>query len=521
MPLYLGFDSSTQGLKALIIDAEQGRIVASEAVNYGRDLPAYRCPQGFLDHADPLVKHAAPLMWVAALDLALDRLRAAGAPLGQVKAVSGSGQQHGSVYLNAAFASALGSLDPARPLADQLAGVFTRPTAPIWMDSSTTEECRELAEAVGPRLQRDTGSPAIERFTGPQIRKFWKQSPTCYEDTARIHLVSSFMCSILVGEDAPIDHGDGAGMNLLNLHTLQWDAAILEATAPRLAARLPPAVASTRVAGGLAPYFSKYGLMPGIPVVAWSGDNPNSLVGVGAAEPGAAVVSLGTSDVFFAAMPAMRTDPNGYGHVFGNPAGGFMSLICFKNGSLAREQVKNDCGVDWEFFGTTAFRETAAGNRGNLMLPWFVPEITPLVLQAGVRLKGEPDFVAGRAPPAVRIRAVVEAQALAMRRHAAWIGSGFRTVRVTGGASRSAGLVQTLADVFQAPVETISIPDSAALGAAMRAAQAAGGFAWSDLAGRFAAPAGTVVPDRSLGSLYAERLEAYGAFEDEVRRGQG
>ena len=389
------------------------------------------------------------------------------------------------------------------------------------MDSSTSEECGEIGRAVGPRLQQDTGSPAIERFTGPQIRKFWKESPRAYEDTVRVHLVSSFMCSVLIGGDAPIDYGDGAGMNLLNLHTLQWDAKILEATAPRLAARLPPVVPSARVAGGLHPCFARFGLTPGIPVIAWSGDNPNSLVGVGAAEPGIAVISLGTSDVFFASMAGMRTDPNGYGHVFGNPAGGFMSLICFKNGSLAREQVKESCGVDWDFFGGAAFTATAPGNGGNLMLPWFVPEITPLVLKAGVHLRGDPEFTAGRAGAAVRIRAVVESQALAMRRHAAWIGDGFRTVRVTGGASRSAGLVRTLADVFQAPVEKISIPDSAALGAALRAAQAAGGYGWGDLAERFAAPVETVMPDRSLAGLYAERLEAYGAFEEEVRRRLG
>ena len=43
-----------------------------------------------------------------------------------------------------------------------------------------------------------------------------------------------------------------------------------------------------------------------------------SLVGCGAEKPGTAVVSLGTSDTFFAAMDEFRTDPDGYGHVFGN-----------------------------------------------------------------------------------------------------------------------------------------------------------------------------------------------------------
>ena len=70
----------------------------------------------------------------------------------------------------------------------------------------------------------------IERFAGPQIRKFWEEDPDAYRGTARIHLVSSFLCSLLIGKHAPIDTGDGAGMNLLNLSAGDWDPVLLEAT---------------------------------------------------------------------------------------------------------------------------------------------------------------------------------------------------------------------------------------------------------------------------------------------------
>ena len=56
--------------------------------------------------------------------------------------------------------------------------------------------------------------------------------------TARIHLVS-LPCSVLCGVDAPIDTGDGAGMNLLNIQNWDWDTDLLEATAPELIKRLP------------------------------------------------------------------------------------------------------------------------------------------------------------------------------------------------------------------------------------------------------------------------------------------
>ncbi len=515
MALYLGLDSSTQSLKALLADAESGRIVAVEAVNFGKDLPRFACPEGVLENPDPLVKHSPPGLWLAALDLVLERLQRGGVPMGDVLGISGAGQQHGSVYLKRGAGTVLAGLVPDLSLEEQVVPVLARATSPIWMDSSTTAECAEIQEAIGPRLQEDTGSPAVERFTGPQIRRFFLTDPAGYENTAKIHLVSSFLCSVLIGGHAPIDLGDGSGMNLLNLHTGDWDDAILDATAPGLRGKLPPVLPSDRIAGKLSGYFAKYGLKPGIPVALWTGDNPSSLVGVGAARPGVAVISLGTSDTFFAAMPAMKTDPGGYGHVFGNPAGGFMSLICFKNGSLARDRLREQCGADWQAFDASPMVAPIQGALGNLLLPYYVPEITPRVLRAGVRASGGTGFLSG-VDPAATMRAIMEGQVCSMCLHAEWIGS-FDKVRVTGGASRSDGLVRVIADVFQAEVELISVVDASALGAALRAAQACGGYKWDDLFAAFAAPVKTVQPDEATKPAYAACLDHYRVFLEKLK----
>lgn len=514
MALYLGLDCSTQSVKALVIDPAAGTIRASAAVNFGRDLPQFDCPEGVLAHPDPLIRHSPPLMWVAALDLVLARLVEQGAPMAAIRGISGAGQQHGSVYLNASADSQLASLVPSRSLADQLAGIFSRETSPVWMDSSTARECEEITALVGERLRLDTGSPATERFTGPQIRKFFKDRQPAYAATSRVHLVSSFMGSVLIGKSMAVDTGDGAGMNLLNLKTGDWDEGILAATAPGLRDKLPPVRPAAGVGGGLHPYFSRYGLTPGIPVVLWTGDNPSSLVGVGAAMPGTAVISLGTSDTFFAAMPAMKTDPQGYGNVFGNPAGGYMSLICFKNGSLARERVKEECRVDWEGFSRAVSELTRPGNDGNMALSYYVPEITPRVLQAGVRRRGAPEFLAGRAAPEVALRAALEGQVCSMRVMSGWIGD-FTRIRVTGGGSRSDALVKMIADVFQADVELIAVPDSAALGAALRAAAVAGGYALEELAARFTGASRVVHPDPGLAAAYGHCTQAYAKFIQE------
>jgi xylulokinase len=505
MAQFLGLDSSTQSLSALLIDTDTGKVVADRSVNFGERLPQYKSPKGFLPNADASIKHSDPLMWVEALELVLQDLRAAGVDLGKVRGISGAGQQHGSVYLNKSL-DQVGDWSPSAPLHEQVKPLLSRPTAPIWMDSSTSAECEEIAAAVGgdERVATLSGSRATLRFTGPQIRRFYKTCPAEWQKTAEIHLVSSFIPSLLTGKSANIDLGDGAGMNLLDLATGKWSDALLDATAPGLRGKLKPPVASATVVGEIAGYFvKKYGFATGTQVVAFTGDNPSSLIGMGASQPGTAVISLGTSDTVFTAMAHKRTDPRGYGSVFGNPAGGFMSLACFSNGSLAREEIAKKFGLSWDDFATAIVEKTKPGNGGNLLLPYFVPEITPRVLKAGARWFGSDAFVAGR-DGAAAARAVVEAQAISMRIHSDWIGEKMHTVLVTGGASRNRGLLRVLADVFQATIMPLSVSNSSALGGALRAAQAIERRAWSDLYATFSPPerALAVTPDASARPAY-------------------
>lgn len=514
MEYYLGLDASTQSISGIIVELNSGAVVAEGSVSFDA-IPGYDCPNGVLRNDDPLVQHADPLVWLAGLEALLTDFADKGVALNSVKAISGSGQQHGTVYLNKQFLNPESWTAAEDGLAAMIQPMLSRSTAPIWMDSSTTEECREITEAAGgaAEVQRRAGSPAIERFSGPQIRKFYKDNPDAYDNTAVIHLVSSFLASVLAGRSAEIDTGDGAGMNLMNLETGDWDPALLDATAPELRMRLPDVVASDTVVGSINSYFVKnYGFSPDCQIVAWSGDNPNSLIGVGGYAPGTAVISLGTSYTYFAAMEEPRVDPDGYGHVFGNPAGGFMSLICFKNGALAQEEIRRKHNLSWAEFDRL-FQETPPGNNGNLMLPYFVPEITPLVLHPGTVKKGSEAFVSGKDREA-EIRAVVESQALRLKLHSGWINEATNTIRVTGGASKSQPNCQTLADVFDARIELLDTENAPALGAAMRAAQAGGTSTWNELTDKFCSPGSGQFyePIKNNVAIYRELLPQYRQF---------
>lgn len=80
-------------------------------------------------------------------------------PHPQIAAISGSGQQHGSVYWAKGARERLAKLQPNQPLAVQLKDCFSLPDCPIWMDSSTSKQCAELEAAVG-------GAQAMATMTG-------------------------------------------------------------------------------------------------------------------------------------------------------------------------------------------------------------------------------------------------------------------------------------------------------------------------------------------------------------------
>src|SRR6188768_2147066 len=112
--LLLGIDSGTQSTKVLVVDARDGKVVASAAQEY--DL---------IPNLPPGAKEQHPHTWREATASAIRRaLRQAKASGSDVKAIGVSGQQHGFVPLDKD-------------------GEVIRP-AKLWCDTSTIAECDEI-----------------------------------------------------------------------------------------------------------------------------------------------------------------------------------------------------------------------------------------------------------------------------------------------------------------------------------------------------------------------------------------
>ena len=140
--LLLGIDSGTQSTKVLVVDARDGKVLASAAQEY--DL---------IPNLPPGAKEQHPHTWRDATASAIRRaLRQARAVAAEVKAIGVSGQQHGFV-----------------PLDED--GEVIRP-AKLWCDTSTAAECEEITEKVGGLKQtiRALGNavlPGLHRVQDP------------------------------------------------------------------------------------------------------------------------------------------------------------------------------------------------------------------------------------------------------------------------------------------------------------------------------------------------------------------
>jgi xylulokinase len=381
-PLFLGIDVSTQSLTGTVINLKNNKLISEVDLNYDIIFPEYNTTNGVINFKDPKVVHSNPRMWIDALELLFEKIKNRKNIIRRIQAISGSAQQHGTVYVDSTVKQRLSNLHIEEKISEQIDEAFTRKTSPIWMDSSTTPQCQEIRNSLGglEATIKITGSNTYERFSGSQIRKFYQEQYQKYLKTSKIHLVSSFMASILLGKNAPIDYADASGMNLMNIKEQKWDNRALDATAPDLEEKLPLLVSSETIIGEISPYFSqKYKIPSNAKLIAWSGDNPNSLIGLGLIDKNSFGISLGTSDTFFGYMDELSFDLKGEGHLFGAPTGDYMSLICFKNGSLAREKMKDLYDLSWSEV-SDILKNTPPGNKGKIVLPYIFPEIVPLVL---------------------------------------------------------------------------------------------------------------------------------------------
>ncbi len=438
--LILGIDSGTQSTKTLVVNARNGRVLASAAQGY--DL---------IPSLPPGAKEQHPHTWRdAMLKTIRQALRTAGARPGEVKAIGISGQQHGFVPLDSE-------------------GRVIRP-AKLWCDTSTAPECEEITARLGglKAAIRILGNAVLPGFTAGKILWLKKHEPENFRRLAAVLLPHDYLNFVLTGR-AVMEPGDASGTALLDVRRRRWAPAALQSIDDDLASKLPPLISSDEPVGRLqASAATQLGLAADVIVSAGGGDNMMGAIGTGNTRPGVITASFGTSGTIYACSSTPVVDPRGEIAAFCDSTNRWLPLLCTMNVTVATEMVRHCFG--WDVARLDAMvAQSPPGAQGMLLLPYLEGERTPNVPAGtgvffGVNTR--------TCQPAHLARAAMEGVTLGMNyglRRLAELGVRCTQIRATGGGARSRVWRRIMADVFNAEVVTLKVGEGAAYGAALQA----------------------------------------------------
>ncbi len=439
MSLFIGIDSGTQSVKAVVLDLDTRKVVAEARAPHAL-IPGL--PVGHME------QH--PQEWASALDTVIAAV-CAKVDRARVRGIGVSGQQHGFVPLDAA-------------------GQVIRP-AKLWCDTSTTEECALITKKLGgPKAAiRQTGNLILPGFTAPKILWLKRHEPKNYARLRHVLLPHDFLNLHLTGNYF-MEFGDASGTALMDVRKRTWSKAVINAIDKNLAGWLPPISASHEAAGTLRPELAKkFGLSTAVVVSAGGGDNMMGAIGTGNVAPGVVTASFGTSGTIYAYAAQPVIDPQGEIAAFCSSTGGWLPLLCTMNVTTVTEQVRALFKQDHAALNA-AIAATPAGAGGLVLLPYLAGERTPNVPEGSGVLLGlnNQTFTAGHLA-----RAAMEGATMGMNyglRRLAALGVKAKEIRVTGGGAKSAVWRQLMADIFGVPVVAMVEDEGAALGGALQAA---------------------------------------------------
>jgi xylulokinase len=439
MSLFIGIDSGTQSVKAIVLDLEAKRVIA-EARAAHELIPGL--PVGHME------QH--PQDWVQAMDTVIAAV-CAKVDRSRVRGIGVSGQQHGFVPLDAK-------------------GEVIRP-AKLWCDTSTAAECALITKKLGgaKAAMRKTGNLVLPGFTAPKILWLKRLEPANYQRLRHVLLPHDYLNFHLTGNYF-MEFGDASGTALLDVRTRTWSRDTIAAIDRNLADWLPPLSGSNAAAGTLrADLARNFGLNSDVVVSAGGGDNMMGAIGTGNVSPGVVTASFGTSGTIYAFASKPVVDPQGEIAAFCSSTGGWLPLLCTMNVTTVTEQVRQLFGYDHAAL-ERAVNGVAPGAGGLVVLPYLAGERTPNVpdgtgVMLGLNAK---TFSAG-----AMARAAMEGVTLGMNyglRRLAALGVKAKEIRLTGGGAKSAAWRQIMADIFGVPVVGMVEDEGAALGGALQAA---------------------------------------------------
>ncbi len=477
MSLHIGIDIGTSGVKAVLMEG-----VAKVLAEASRPIPVSIPHLGWSEQSADL--------WVEATFHCLDQL-AAPVPdlMGAVAGIGLSGQMLAALLLDAAH----------RPL---------RP-AMLWNDQRALIECAEL-RALCPDIGTRTNGAPDPGITLPKLMWLAKHEPRVMDAARMLLLPKDFVRLALTGEIAS-EPTDAGGTQLLDCGSGKWDASLcaLVGWNPDY---LPPLVDPWSPAGHLRPELAtRWGMGKGVIVAAGAGDNMASTLGVGAAKPGDAVLTLGTSGVACIVDAAFHPGPQKAILTSAHAAPDtYLSMGVVMSATATLDWVLRLTGTDTATLvaEAEAFAQTGRIQDAPIMLPSLTGIRTPLNRPDAM---GRIDRLHPGTTRGMLGYAVMEGVAFQFAdcvQAQKSVGAIPERFAVVGGGSRSALWTRLLATALDQPVDLPPGAHVSGPAGAARLACVATGASFETLSMPTGA-ARAIAPDPDLTGLLADRYQQF------------
>lgn len=447
MKYVIGVDLGTSAVKILLVN-QKGEVCSEVSKAY----PLIIEKSGYSEQN--------PEEWVEKTKAGLAELiEHANVDVKDIEGISFSGQMHGLVLL------------------DQEYQVLRN--AILWNDTRTTEQCKEIYEAVGKqKLLEVTKNPALEGFTLPKILWVKEHEPEIFEH-ARVFLLPKDYLRYRITGNIHMEYSDAAGTLLLDVAKREWSQEILDVfgLSPEFC---PTLVESHAHVGNVTDTFAREtGLSETVKVFAGGADNACGAIGSGILTEGKTLCSIGTSGVVLSYEERNDLDFEGKVHYFNHGeenayytmgvtlAAGY-SLSWFKDTFAEHEAFDQFlAGVD----------EVSPGSNGLLFTPYIVGERTP---HADSNIRGSFIGIDAAHERKHFARAVLEGITFSLNESIEIFRSSGKTIDSIvsiGGGAKNETWLQMQADIFNAKIEKLTSEQGPGMGAAMLAAYGCGWFA--------------------------------------------
>ena len=263
--MFIGIDLGTSSVKTILIDENQN-ILASKT-----ETISIENPQNGYYEQDPEQWYLATIRCFNFLKKQKPR------EFAETLALSISGQMHGATFL------------------DKESKILR--SCILWNDTRSSKECDEM-EKKCLDLRKISGNIAMPGFTAPKVLWVKNNEPEIFKKIDKVLLPKDYLRFRLSGEFVT-DTSDASGTLWLDVQKRNWSEELLESTSLNIH-HMPRIVEGTEQSAKISKLIKdEFGFNYNVIIAGGAGDQAAGAAGSGVINSSQAVLSLGTSGVYF------------------------------------------------------------------------------------------------------------------------------------------------------------------------------------------------------------------------------